>query len=192
LSSGRSASAGVTRYEGGFVQKVLSVMDFGFLTGEAGEEVECFASNNIGFERWTLLGQPRPDSPMRCTCYAQARRLTAEGKPPVLTPAARAEHEIKPFWKERVRRGYDEVSAIWTDPTLPERPLLRLGPLAAPLFYGRDLIVGWRRLARDHRSFGLSAPGALAAAALLPALHLPDVIGLLRALCTPRSRRNAG
>jgi hypothetical protein len=189
LTAGSPASAGVTRYEGGFLQRILSVMDFGFLTGDAGEPVDCFASNNVGFDRWTLLGRPRPESAMRCTCYVQARELAADGAAPVLTPRARAAHEIKPFWKERVRRGHDQVAAVWTDPSLPERPLLRLGPLAAPLFYGRDLLVGWRRLSRHRRSFGLSAPGAAAAAALLPVLQLPDLIGLLRALCTPPSRR---
>jgi hypothetical protein len=189
LRAGAGASCGLTRYEGGFIQKVLSVMDFGFLLPPTEREVSCYASNNVGFERELLLSCPVPDGGMRCNCYAHAQELHRRGIPARLTPDAVVEHEAKPFWKERLRRGYDHVAAIWADPALPERPLLRLGPLAAPLFYAREVVLDLKRLVVGRRAVGLSRPSAVAALMVLPLLRLADLIGLTRALATPPERR---
>jgi hypothetical protein len=192
LRAGAGVSCGLTRYEGGLLQKALSVMDFGFLLPATEREVTCYASNNVGFERELLLACPIADGSMRCNCYAHAQELRRRGRPGLLTPDALVEHEIKPFWKERLRRGYDHVAAIWANPELPERRLLRLGPLAAPLFYAREAALDARRLASGWRAVGLSRAGAAAAFAVLPLLRLTDLVGLTRALATPRRRRPPG
>ncbi len=191
LRSGAPASGGATRYEGGFLQKLLSVMDFGFLYAGEGEPAQCYGSNNIGFSRELLSSCPVRDRGMRCNCYLHAQELIARGTPAQLNPAALVEHEIKPFWKERQRRGYDHVAAVWANPDLPERHLLKLGPLAAPVFYAREVLLDWLRLPAARRTVDLSRPAAIAAVALFPLIRLADLAGIVRALCTPPSRRPA-
>lgn len=164
LRAGARASCGLTRYGGGFIQKVLSVLDFGFLLPATDREVSCYASNNVGFDRELLLSCPVPDGGLRCNCYAHAQELR--------------------------RRGYDHAAAIWANPELPERPLLRLGPLAAPLFYAREVFLDLRRLLAGRRAVGLSRPSTAAALVTLPVLRLADLIGITRARW--RRRRGAG
>jgi hypothetical protein len=76
----------------------------------------------------------------------------------------------------------DVVDAARVDPVLPEAPLLRLGVLAAPLLYAREVALDWRRTiahGRDLRLDGLRRPVALA---LFPLLRLVDLAGMVRAL----------
>lgn len=192
LRAGARASCGMTRYEGGFLQRMLSVLDFGFLLPATPRPVPCYASNNVAFERSLLEACPVPDAGMRCNCYLHAQTLAARDAPVMLSPAATVEHEVKPFWPERLRRGYDHVAAVWANPSLPERRLLALGPLAAPLLLAREVALDLGRLRAGWRAVGFSPVGAVGAVFLLPLVRAVDLIGITRALITPRSRRPQG
>jgi hypothetical protein len=106
-----------------------------------------------------------------------------------MVPEARVRHERQPFFRERFRQGFDLVAAAWTDPDLPDRHLVRLGVLAAPLFYGRAVLNDQRRLAVGWRDLGLRAWQAPLAALILPLFRLVDLAGVLRAL-VPGGRRS--
>jgi glycosyltransferase involved in cell wall biosynthesis len=189
LRKGAAATSGLTRYEGGFLQKLLTVLDFGFLLPAREREVRCYASNNAGFRRESLEACPIPTGPLRCECYYHADLLRRRGTPARMVPDAAGTHERQPFWEERVQRGHDQVAACWVNPELPERRLLKLGPLAAPLFLGRDIALDLRRLWRGRRDLGLGRAQAVAGTLLLPLLRLPDLVGIVRALLTPPRRR---
>lgn len=183
------ATSGFSRYEGGFFQRLCTVMDFGFLLPATERELRCYASNNAGFRAGTLVECPVPAGPLRCNCYLHAEQLRQRGTPARLVTGATVEHEKQPFWEERFRRGHDQVAACWTNKELPEARLVRLGPLAAPLFYARDVFLDWRRLMRGRRDLGLGRARAAAGLVLLPILRLADLPGIVRALITPARAR---
>jgi glycosyltransferase involved in cell wall biosynthesis len=182
LRNGAHASSGLTRYEGGFMAALEGVLDFGFLLPEKPHALPCYASNNTGFRRELLLEAPVPDGPMRCNCYAHAQLLLKRGTPVRMTPGARVTHERQAFFPERYRRGFDLVAACWSNPTLPERRLLRLGVLATPFFYFREVVNDFRRLRAGHRDLGIRRWQLPLAVALLPLLRLADLPGIVRAL----------
>jgi glycosyltransferase involved in cell wall biosynthesis len=182
LRDGAHATSGLTRYEGGFLAALEGVMDFGFLLPEAPRALACYASNNTGFRRELLLETPVPEGPMRCTCYAHAQLLLRRGTPVRMAPGARVTHERQAFFPERYRRGFDLVAACWVNPSLPETRLLRLGVLATPFFYLREVVNDLRRLRAGHRELGIRRWQLPVAAMLLPALRLADVPGIVRAL----------
>src|SRR5262249_59415740 len=173
-------------YEGGFLQTVCTVMDFGFLLPVTDRDLRCYASNNAGFRAETLTACPIPQGPLRCNCYQHADMLRRRGTPSRLVTDASVVHEKQPFLEERVRRGHDQVASCWTNPELPEARLLRLGALAAPLFYARDVILDWNRLLQGRHQLGFGPVTTAAALVLLPVLRLADVAGMVRALVTPR------
>lgn len=189
LREGAHATSGLTRYEGGFMAALEGVMDFGFLLPEAPRALACYASNNTGFRRDFLLDNPIPDGPMRCCCYAHAQLLLRRGTPVHMAPGARVMHERQAFFAERYRRGFDLVAACWVNPRLPETRLLRLGVLATPFFYVREVANDLRRLRAGRRELGIRTWQLPFAAALLPLLRLVDVAGLVRALA-PGGRRS--
>ena len=180
------ASGGFTRYDGGFFAAVCSVMDFGFLLPRGQRILPCYASNNSGFRRSTLLQSPVPSGPMRCRCYAHAQLLKRLKTPVRMVPNAVVLHEVQPFYVERFRQGYDAVAACWTNPKLPETPWLRLGPLAAMPLYARNVLLDWRRLQNGRRDLGLKSWQITPALALYPFLRLVDFAGMLSALTKPR------
>jgi glycosyltransferase involved in cell wall biosynthesis len=182
LRNGAHASSGLTRYDGGFLAGLESVLDFGFLLPEAPRALPCYASNNTGFRREILLETPAPDGPMRCNCYAHAQLLLKRGTPARMTPGARVTHERQAFFAERFRRGFDLVAACWVNPSLPETRLLRLGVLATPFFYFREVANDLNRLRTGHRELGIRSWQLPVAAALLPFMRLADVPGIVRAL----------
>jgi len=190
LRGGETATGGFTRYDGGFLGAVESVMDFGFLLPAGHRALACYAFNNSGFRRDALLEHPVPEGPLRCRCYAHAQRLERTGTPVRMVPEARVRHERQPFWRERIRQGFDLVAACWADPDLPETRVLRLGVLAAPLFYGRAVVNDLRRLVKGRRDLGLRLWEMPAAAVLLPVFRLADLVGILRALA-PGGRRSS-
>lgn len=104
------------------------------------------------------------------------------GTPVRMAPDARVVHERVPFVAERYRRGVDLVVACWVDPYLREVRWLRLGRLAAPLFYARAVAQDWRRLAAGRRDLGLPRLQAAAIAPLFPLVRLIDFMGIVRAL----------
>lgn len=188
LRSGKAqATGGFTRYDGGFYASVCSVMDFGFLLPRRERTLSCYASNNSGFVREMLVKSPVPDGPMRCRCYAHAQLLKRQKTPVRLVPNAVVLHEVQPFYVERFRQGYDAVAACWTDPSLPETPWLKLGPLAALPLYARNVLLDWRRLQSGRRDLKLKKWQITPAMALYPLFRLVDFAGMLSALSKPRS-----
>lgn len=181
--AGVHATTGFTRYDGGGWRGAMeSVLDFGFMLPAADRDLGCYGSNNAGFRRETLLDEPQPEGPMRCRCYAHAQNLMRRGTPVRMAPDARVVHERVPFVAERYRRGFDLVAACWVDPHLREVRWLRLGRLAAPLFYARAVAQDWRRLAAGRRDLGLPHLQAAAIAPLFPLVRLIDFMGIVRAL----------
>ena len=189
LRAGAPATGGFTRYDGGFGGAVESVLDFGFLLPAGRRALGCYAFNNSAFRRDLFLEAPPPDGPMRCRCYAHAQLLGHRGTPVQMVPEARVRHERQPLFRERYRQGYDAVAACWTNPALPQTRVLRLGLLAAPLFYSQAVVSDWRRIRNGRRDLELTGWRAPAAAALVPALRLIDFAGMVRAL-GPRGRES--
>jgi glycosyltransferase involved in cell wall biosynthesis len=188
LRSGRAATGGFTRYDGGFLGAIGSVLDFGFLLPVKQRVLDCYAFNNSGFRRDVMLDAPPPRGAMRCRCYAHAQRLRRRGSSVWMVPEARVRHERQPFFRERYRQGFDMVAARWVDPELPGARLLRIGPLAAPIFYGH-VIRDWQRLVGSRRDLGLTWWQLPPAAVLAALSRLVDLAGMVRAL-TPGGRES--
>jgi hypothetical protein len=181
LRAGRAATGGFTRYDGGFLGAIGSVLDFGFLLPVEPRELDCYAFNNSGFRRDVMLDAPPPDGQMRCRCYAHAQRLRRRGLPVWMVPEARVRHERQPFFRERYRQGFDMVAARWVDPRLPGASLLKVGPLAAPIFYGH-VVRDWQRLVASRKDLELTWWQLVPAAALAALSRLVDLAGMVRAL----------
>jgi hypothetical protein len=181
LRAGRAATGGFTRYDGGFLGAIGSVLDFGFLLPVESRVLDCYAFNNSGFRREVMLAAPPPEGEMRCRCYAHAQRLRRRGLPVWMVPEARVRHERQPFFRERYRQGFDMIAARWVDPELPGARLLRLGPLAAPIFYAH-VVRDWQRLAGSRKDLELAWWQVVPAAALAALSRLVDLAGMVRAL----------
>jgi hypothetical protein len=181
LRAGRAATGGFTRYDGGFLGAIGSVLDFGFLLPVENRALDCFAFNNSGFRRDVMLAAPPPDGQMRCRCYAHAQLLRRRGQPVWMAPEARVRHERQPFFRERYRQGFDMIAARWVDPELPGARLLRLGPLAAPIFYAH-VVRDWQRLVGSRRDLELAWWQVLPAVVLASLSRLVDLAGMVRAL----------
>jgi hypothetical protein len=181
LRSGRAATGGFTRYDGGFLGAIGSVLDFGFLLPVESRVLDCYAFNNSGFRREVMLAVPPPEGAMRCRCYPHAQRLRRRGSPVWMVPQARVRHERQPLFRERYRQGFDMVAARWVDPELPGAGLLKLGPLAAPVFYGH-VVRDWQRLVSSRRDLELAWWQVVPAAVLAALSRLIDLAGIVRAL----------
>jgi hypothetical protein len=117
-----AAVAGVTIYDDfSLTGQAMSILDFGFLFDVgAGEEIGCYASNNVAFRREAYVAHPAPDDGvLRCYCYRHAQEMLRAGTPVRLNPRAVALHELPDIQTERLRRGWDHVAALWEDPALP-------------------------------------------------------------------------
>jgi hypothetical protein len=177
-----SACCGYTRYEGGFLAAVFSIMDFGFFYPLTARSVGCYASNNSAFRRDLLERVPVPEAGMRCGCFYHAQLLLRSGTPVWLVPEARVLHEMPPLARERWRQGYDVVAARRADPEVRGARWLGWGLLSLPLFYAMEVMHDWKRVVVGRRSLGLSGWQATAALALFPILRLLDAAGMARAL----------
>lgn len=187
LRAGKAvAVGGFTRYEGGFLAAVLTVMDFGFLLPCKERILQCYASNNSGFRRDLLTDVPVPEGPMRCLCYSHAQLLLRQNSPVIMVPDAIVHHALPPFFSERFRRGYDDVAACWIDPNLSETSWLGLGLLAAPIFYARNIWLDWQRVLQGYRVLDLGFWQVLLTLPLFPLLRLVDLAGTFRALSSSR------
>ena len=190
LRSGEAAAvAGFPWYGDGYFIKLQWLMDFGFLLPRRDRAIGCYPSNNSGFARDLILRIPEPAGPMRCRCYAHSQALARRATPVRLVADARVMHERPPFFRERIRQGYDMVAACWVDPDLPEARWLRFGAFAAPAYY-------WRRLRLDRqallyrREINLGAIAAVAAYPLIALARLLDAVGITGALLLgPAGRR---
>lgn len=184
-----AATAGFAWYGDGFWSKLQWLLDFGFLLPRRSRALGCYPSNNCAFTREVLLRVPEPDGPMRCRCYAHAQLLERIGSPVMLVADAVVTHERPPFFRERLRQGYDMVAACWVDPELNEARWLRYGNAAAPLFYRRRVRLDWRALRKhgDQAAFGRIERGV--AYPLIAVSRLLDAIGIVGALVAGRSAR---
>jgi Glycosyl transferase family 2 len=182
LSGDAVATGGFTTYEGGWLSRVLSVMDFGFLLPRRRRPLGCYASNNVAFAADALERTPIPPGEMRCQCYAHAQLFERQGTPLRLEPDARVRHEALPIVNERLRRGWDIVTAARVDPELTEARWLGLGLRAAPLFWLHH--AGWdmRRAIRSGGDVGLGPAARVAAVPVMLALRLLDLFGIVTAL----------
>lgn len=176
------ACGGYTRYQGGFLAAVLSVMDFGFLYPRMERELECYSSNNAAFLKETLLAVPIPSKIMRCHCFYHTQLLRRLGKPVRMVPEAKVLHEMPPLIRERTRQGYDTIAACWADPELAAARWLRWGVLSLPLFYAMNVFLDWRRLWWGSRDLGLPLWQIILSLPLFPLLRLLDLLGMLRAI----------
>jgi len=184
------AVTGTTIYEGASLwSQVLSVMDFGYALESVGGPIGCYSSNNVAFDRATRLATPAPGGPIRCSCFAHTGLLKQMGSEVIHESRAVVGHELPDFFSERVRRGYDLVAVCWVDRHLREARWLRLGPLAAPLFYGQNVAIDWRRMKMARQRFGWKTGARLWAFALPPLIRMVDLVGILRALTLGPSRK---
>jgi hypothetical protein len=190
LRSGEAAAvAGFPWYGDGYLTKLQWLMDFGFLLPRLNRDLGCYPSNNSGFVRDLILRIPEPDGPMRCRCYAHSQELARQSVPVRLVADAAVRHEPPPFFRERIRQGYDMVAACWVDPNLPEARWLRYGLLSAALYYGRRVRLDWQALRYRHE-INLSAVGATLAYPLIALARFLDVVGIAGALLLgPTARR---
>lgn len=183
LREGRAvATGGAAHYPGGFFRKIYSLMDFGFLVPHRERVIGCYASNNSAFVREVLLEIPEPEGPMRCRCYAHAQELARRGKPVMLVKGASVTHEAPPFFRERLRQGYDMVASCWVNPQLPEARWLRYGFAAAPLFYLRRVRFDWRPIRKHARELGFGAIKRTLAYPLVALMRIIDLAGMTAAL----------
>lgn len=183
IESGRAVgTAGFTRYEGGWLSRVLTVMDFGFLLPPVERPVGCYASNNSAFSAQALAATPAPEGQLRCRCYAHAQLFERKGTPMLLAAGALVQHEEVPLVKERLRRGWDLVVAARDDPELHEARWLALGVRAAPLFLWHNLRLDVRRVRAAGRDVGLGSLGRWAAIPVIAALRMIDLVGIVAAL----------
>jgi len=191
LRNGRAlASGGSTLYPRGFFSSILSVMDFGFLLPRSSRALGCYAFNNAAFLRQALLQVPVPECALRCACYLHAQKFARLRTPMVMAPDAQVRHELPPTLRERLRRGYDTVAICWADHELRESRRLRLGILAAPLFYAEAIELDWKRLRAGYQDLDLARWQMWLGLPLFPILRLLDLIGIAGALLFgPKSRR---
>lgn len=176
------ACGGLTRYEGGWLQSLLSVMDFGFFYPVEERVLQCYASNNMGILRQLQQDVPPPDSEMRCACFYHAQCLIRNDTPVMFVPKARVLHEPQPVVRERTRQGYDAIAACWADPELRESKWLRLGFLSIPLFFAMKVVLDWQRVTSGRRDLDLGIWQYLLAIPAFPVLRLLDVTGMIRAM----------
>ncbi|HVN90873.1 MAG TPA: glycosyltransferase [Candidatus Binataceae bacterium] len=182
LQSGEAAAvAGFPWYGDGYLTKLKWLMDFGFMLPRANRELGCYPSNNSAFVRDLILRIPEPDGPMRCRCYAHSQELARQSFPVRLVADAAVRHEPPPFFRERIRQGYDMIAACWVDPQLPEAQWLRLGVRSAIKYYRRRVALDCQAL-RYREEIELGAVGAAVAYPLLALARLLDAIGIVGAL----------
>lgn len=182
LASGQAvAYGGFTRYRGGFIAAVTSVMDFGFLFPRRAHDLKCYASNNCAFLKRTLVEVPMPTASLRSSCFYHAQLLWRRGTPMQMVPKATALHDMPPVVRERTRRGYDVIVACRVDPGLSEARLLKLGIFSIPFFYALYVWLDGQRLMVGKNDLPLARwqiPFALLA---FPILRWLDMAGMLRA-----------
>lgn len=182
LRSGEAtALGGYTRYDGGFLAVVCSIMDFGFLYPCIRRDLKCYAFNNCAFVRDVLLQIPTGGTKVRCACYYHAQQFLRRGTPMRLVPDAAVLHEMQPWVRERTRQGFDTVAACRQDPQVPEARWLKLHALSIPLFYGMNVLLDWRRAWNAKAGLNLSGIRLAASLPVFPLLRLLDVAGMLQA-----------
>jgi glycosyl transferase family 2 len=186
------AVGGYTRYDGGFLAGVCSVLDFGFMYPCVFRDMGCYAFNNCGFDREVLLAVPAGGRNLRCACYFHAQQFLRRGTPMKLIPEGRVLHEMQPLIRERTRQGFDTIAACWEDPEIPEARFLKLGVLSIPLYYARNLHLDWRRALQARKPLGQSWLQLVLALSLFPIFRLLDIVGMFHAFLGGRKEGGWG
>jgi Glycosyl transferase family 2 len=181
LDAGTGAVGGLTVYDGGFLAKIMSVMDFGFFYPSNRRPLKCYASNNCGFNRATLIAQPVPTGDQRCKCYHHAQCLLRSETPMYLIPSAMVLHEMPPILRERTRQGYDVVTAGREDPQTTEARFLKFGPFALFPLYMLQVLLDWQRIVAGRKVLKLSKWQLMFAIPLFPFFRLLDLVGMIYA-----------
>ena len=179
-----SAVGGLTLYDDFSLTGIaMSVIDWGYLFGPAGHSLGCYASNNVAFRREALLETPIPhDAEMRCLCYKHSQLLERKSKPVILQPSALVLHELPDVEKERLRRGYDHVAALWADPQLEETSWLWDPKSAGPRLLFRNWDLALERLRKAPSLLNVSRIGYKNVADEISRLMKLDVLGIAKAI----------
>lgn len=179
-----SAVGGLTVYEDlSITGKAMSIIDFGYLYASPGSALGCYASNNVAFRREAVLHIPIPENEaMRCNCYQHVQLFLRANNPVRFQPSAVVMHELPDVDKERFRRGYDHVAALWADPALPETSELDASEEFASRLLQHNLNLALSRLAIAPPELGLSRDDKPKIAAEIKRLLAIDSAGIRQAL----------
>ena len=180
------AYAGFTVYEGEWLAKMMTVMDFGFLLPRKRRVLPCYASNDCAFSKETLEKFPLPKVCIRNGCFYHAQVLARANIPFQLVPEASVLHQLPPIIRERSRQGFDTIGACWVDPKLPEAKWLKLGIFSIPLFYALNIFNDWRRTWAGHKDLELRFWQTLLSFPLFLFFRLIDVCGMFVAFTRGR------
>lgn len=177
------ACGGYTYYAGGYLSRLMSIMDFGFFYPVESRPLQCYASNNVGFQRGAYLETPVVTENLRCGCFRHAQTLLDRGTPVQLVPEAKVLHEEQSVITERTRQGYDAVVSAWNNPNLAEALWLRCGGILSvfPL-YAMNIFLDWKRATLGRGSVGFSKPEYILSLFLFPMFRLLDSVGMLYAI----------
>ena len=179
------AVGGLTLYEGeGITAKAMTVLDFGFLFSPARDgTLGCYASNNVAFRRASYLQVMAPDEgALRSYCYKHAQLMSRSGMPVHAQHSALVRHELPDIEKERTRRGYDYVAALWADPLLPESAALVCSHQFARKLVGYNAMLALTRLGAAPPALAISQSNAAPIATEIRRLMALDLRGALEAL----------
>lgn len=188
------AVAGLTLYDDfSLTGKAMSVLDFGFLfEARRGAPLGCYASNNVAFRLATYLKIPAPDDGLlRSYCYKHAQLMLRAKVPVFNNPRAFAVHELPNVEKERLRRGYDHVAALWSDPALPLASQLEASEGLAHHILQENFDCALLRMLQAPPELGIRVTEHSALAAEIRKLMQIDKQGVLDALAEgARTGRN--
>ncbi len=186
-----SAVGGLTLYEDFSIKGIaMSILDFGYLFGNSGRSLGCYASNNVAFRRETLNAIPIPlDHQMRCECYKHAQLLERADMAVRLAGEAIVLHELPDVEKERHRRGYDHVAALWVDPHLPQTAWLAEPDTVGARLQLHNFNAALERLKLAPPELGLSLEKVEAVVAEISQLMDIDWAGIEEALAFGEAKR---
>jgi len=178
------AVSGLTFYEDfSITGKAMTLLDFGFLFNPAGRPLGCYVSNNIAFRREAILRIPIPDiGLMRCHCYKHAQLMLRARSPIRFHPQALVLHELPDVQKERHRRGFDYVAALWADPELVETSWLEPTETFVSRVLKRNIELGIARLRIAPPELEITAESAGKIESEMRRLIALDAAGIWEAL----------
>lgn len=185
LRSDIHAVTGLTLYEGADVtSKAMTILDFGFLfTPAANGTLGCYVSNNVAFRQAAYLKVMAPDEGvLRSYCYKHAQLLSRAGMPVHAQHSALVRHELPDVEKERNRRGYDYVAALWVDPVLRETSALACNRSFACGLVQQNAALALARLAAAPPALGITESDRPAIWTEIQRLMALDLKGVLEAL----------
>lgn len=179
------AVSGLTLYEGDDVtSQAMTILDFGFLfTPAADGTLGCYVSNNVAFRQAAYLKVMAPDEGvLRSYCYKHAQLLSRAGMPVHAQHSALVRHELPDVEKERKRRGYDYVAALWADPVLRETSALACNRSFACDLVQQNAALALTRLAAAPPALGIAESDRPKIWTEIQRLMALDLQGVLEAL----------